>query len=81
MVGKGLSQLAGDITRNACPFAHRLRRVPALAPEKDLLAEDGEVRLVRGEREHDEVGVQPVQDVPRVGVVPGLSIVVWGVGW
>ena len=29
-----------------------------------------EVRLVRREREHDQVGVEPVHHVPHVGVVP-----------
>ena len=34
--------------------------------------DDGEVRLVGGEPEHDEVGVGAAQDVVRVGVVVGL---------
>jgi hypothetical protein len=59
-------------TTNATQRTHLLRGVPAAAPEEDLLAQNGEVRLVRGERQHDEVRVQPVQDVPRVGVVAGL---------
>ena len=33
----------------------------------DHLAQDAEVRLVRREGEHDEVGVQPVDHVPDAG--------------
>lgn len=47
--------------------------VPVLSAEEHLLPEDGEVRLVRGQPQHDQVGVQPVQDVPRVGVVARLT--------
>lgn len=36
---------------------------------KDVLAQDPEVRLVRREREHDEVGVETINDVLGVGVV------------
>ena len=39
----------------------------------DELAQDGEVRLVRREPEHDEIGVGAAQDVMRVGIVIGLG--------
>ena len=44
----------------------------ALAARLHDLSEDVEVRLVRGEPQHDEVGVQAVEDVAGVGVVPRL---------
>jgi hypothetical protein len=51
------------------PHTHLLP-VLVLPAEEDLLAEDAEVRLVRGQPQHDQVGVQPVQDMPRVRLVP-----------
>ena len=35
----------------------------------NVLAQDGEVRLVRGEGEHDQVGVEAVDGVLRVGAM------------
>ena len=39
----------------------------------ELLADDGEVGLVSGQAEHDEVGVGAAQHVARVGVVVRLG--------
>lgn len=41
--------------------------------EVNVVPGDGEVRLMGGERQHHQIGVQPVQAVPRVGVVAGLQ--------
>ena len=60
----------------ACPLrsvSDLLGLVPVPPAEKHLLPEDSEVRLVRGQTQHDQVGVQAVQDVPRVGVIAGLK--------
>lgn len=39
-----------------------------------LLAQDAKVRLVEGEGQEDQVRVEAVQAVPRVGVVLGLAL-------
>ena len=38
-----------------------------------LLPQDGEVRLVCGQAQHDEVSVGPVETVMGVGIVVGLA--------
>ena len=45
----------------------------ALPRRADVLAEDREVRLVRRQRQHDEVGVEAVEAVARVRLVAGLQ--------
>lgn len=44
------------------------------------LSQDGKPGLVRGQRQHDEVSVQPVHAVPRVGVVAGGGALLANVG-
>ncbi len=39
--------------------------------EEHILTKNAEVRLVGGKTKHDEIGVQPVDDVPGVGVMLG----------
>ena len=39
----------------------------------ELLADDGEVGLVGGKTEHDEIGIGAAKDVMGVGIVVGLS--------
>ena len=39
----------------------------------ELLPDDGEIRLVRGQPQHDEIGVSAAEDVLGVGVVIGLG--------
>ena len=39
----------------------------------ELLSNDGEVGLVGGETEHDEIGISAAKDVMGVGIVVGLS--------
>ena len=39
----------------------------------ELLSNDGEVGLVGGETEHDEIGIGAAKDVMGVGIVVGLS--------
>lgn len=55
-------------------FAGVLQHLPTglsrpAASELDHLAQQAEVRLVRHERQHDQVGVQAVQAVPLIGLV------------
>lgn len=47
----------------------RVAPAPLLVLREDVLAQDAEVRLVRREREHDQVRVEAVDDVLRVRVV------------
>ena len=56
-------------SRTLPPPLRLLLRPP---PEQYLLPQYVEVGLVRGQRQHDEVGIQPVQDVDEVGIVVGL---------
>ena len=51
----------------------RLRALHAAAKGLEVhdLAKQGEVRFVRQQREHDEIGVETVHHVASVGVVPG----------
>ena len=56
-------------------FFHLLQRIVVAtepAVKIDDLAQQGEVRFVRHEAEHDEIRVLPVHAVPRVGPVPRL---------
>mmetsp|Transcript_6747 Transcript_6747/g.16597 ORF Transcript_6747/g.16597 Transcript_6747/m.16597 type:complete len:270 (+) Transcript_6747:3036-3845(+) len=50
-----------------------LRRLDRLPSEQNLLPQYVKVRLVRGEREHDKIGIQSVQDVDQIGIVPLLG--------
>lgn len=50
-----------------------LARLALVLARLELLAEDGEVGLVGGQTQHDEVRVCPVQAVVRVRVVIGLA--------
>mmetsp|Transcript_20315 Transcript_20315/g.60840 ORF Transcript_20315/g.60840 Transcript_20315/m.60840 type:complete len:324 (+) Transcript_20315:1137-2108(+) len=59
--------LRGDVARAAAQRAFLLRL------GDDDLADDGKVRLVRRQTQHDQVGVGPVQAMPHVGIVLGLS--------
>jgi hypothetical protein len=42
--------------------------------ENDFLAKQGEMRLVRGQRQEDQVGVQAIQQVARIRVVPARQL-------
>ena len=45
-----------------------------LAAEDDLLSEHDDCRSVRGERQHDQVGVQPVDAVPPSALARGADV-------
>ena len=53
---------------------HLPRRLPSFAAAKlDNLAQEAKVRLVRDQREHDEIGVEAVEAVRLVRVPSGLA--------
>ncbi|KAK1239567.1 hypothetical protein MKX07_001021 [Trichoderma sp. CBMAI-0711] len=55
------------------PFLATELTSPILAfVEEDIFAQNSEVRFVRGESQHDEIGIQAIDDVAGVGIV------VWG---
>ena len=44
----------------------------ASGTERDLFSEQTKVGVVRAETEHDQVGIQAIDDVASIGVVGGL---------
>ena len=72
---RNVQQLEGvHLDQHLLGRAARAALAVAAAAKHDLFAQQRKVRVVRDEREHDEVGVEAVEAVPQVRVVVRLHL-------